>query len=156
MIHPDSHHLQRAILNGLRQAGQRAVILTGWDGWSAAEPGPDRLFLPGAPHDWLFPRCAAIIHHGGAGTTAAALRSGRPNVVLPLAVDQPFWARQIFACGASPTPLDVRNLTSGKVVAAVLQAIESESIREGASSIGMAIRGENGLQQAVQIINRFG
>lgn len=154
-IHPNSYLLQRTLLDGLRQAGQRAVILTGWDGWAAAEPGPDRLFLKSVPHDWIFPRCAAIIHHAGAGTAAAALRSGRPNVVLPLAVDQPFWAKRIHACGASPAPLDSRTLTAARVAAAVRQAIESDHIRQHASDMGIAIRNEAGLGKAVEIINQY-
>ncbi len=152
MLHPLSRQLQRTLLDGLRQAGGRAVILTGWDGWQAAEPGPDRLFLPGAPHDWLFPRCAAIIHHGGAGTTAAALRSGRPNLVLPLAVDQPFWARRIHESGASPAPLDPRTLTAAQVASAVRQALESDDIRQSAAALGAAIRSEAGVDKAVEVI----
>ena len=155
MIHPNSHRLQRALLDGLRKAGQRAVVLTGWDGWAAAEPGPDRLFLKSAPHDWLFPRCAAIIHHAGAGTTAAALRSGKPNVTLPLAADQPFWARRIRACGASPAPLDARTLTSTHVAAAVCEAIESQTIQQQAFVTGNAILNEAGLEKAIEVINRF-
>jgi sterol 3beta-glucosyltransferase len=155
MIHPNSYRLQRALLDGFRQAGQRAVILTGWDGWAAAEPGSDRLFLKSAPHDWLFPRCSAIIHHGGAGTTAAALRSGRPTVALPLAADQPFWARRVHTKGASPAPLDARALTAGQVATAVRQALESEPIRQHAAALGNAIRREDGLGKAIEIIHRF-
>ena len=153
-IHPNSLQLQRALLEGLRQAGQRAVILTGWDGWTASEPGPDRLFVQSAPHDWLFPRCAAILHHCGAGTTAAALRSGQPNVVLPLASDQPFWARRVHAAGASPAPLDVRNLTATQVATAIRQALESESIRQHAAALGETVRSELGVQKAVEVINK--
>jgi len=155
MIHPNSPQLQRALQEGLRQAGQRAVFLTGWDGWAAAEPGPDRLFLPSAPHDWLFPRCSAILHHGGAGTTAAALRSGLPNLVLPLAADQPFWAGRVYASGASPAPLDPRRLSAAQVADAVRFTLQSETIRRSAAVLGAAIRAEDGLQKAVEIITRL-
>ena len=154
-IHPNSVQLQRALQEGIRQAGQRAIFLTGWDGWAEAEPGPDRLFLHSAPHDWLFPRCAAIIHHCGAGTTAAGLRSGRPNIPLPLAVDQPFWASRIHACGAGPSPLDHRTLSSQQVADAVRQALGDENIRRAATDVGEAIRSEPGVRKAVDVIQRI-
>jgi sterol 3beta-glucosyltransferase len=76
-------------------------------------------------------------------------------VVLPLAVDQPFWSRRIYACGASPAPLAVRALTGDQVAAAVRQALESDSIRQRAAALGMTIRGEAGLQKAVELIDRL-
>lgn len=154
MLHPNAAQIQRALLDGLRQAGQRSVILTGWDGWQSAELGPDRLFIQSAPHEWLFPQCAAIIHHCGAGTTAAALRSGRPNIPLPLAADQFFWARRIHACEAGPQPLEARSLTAGQVADAVRQALESGSIHHGAAALGAAIRSEKGIEKAIEIIEQ--
>lgn len=155
MIHPNSAFLQRCLMDGLRQAGQRLVILTGWDGWEAAETGPDRLFLPHASHEWLFPRCSAVFHHGGAGTTAAALRSGRPNVVLPLAADQPFWARRIHACGASPAPLLARTLSAAQVASATRLALQSEDILHSAAALGEALSREAGLQKALAAIEKY-
>jgi sterol 3beta-glucosyltransferase len=155
MIHPSAPHIQRAILEGLRQAGRRLVVLTGWNGWAACEPGPDRLFLPAAPHDWLFPRCAAIIHHCGSGTTAAALRSGRPSIALPLAADQFFWARRIHASGAGPAPLDVSHLTAAGVAGAVRQALNDPSIHRNAAALGAAVRSEMGLEKALAVIEQI-
>ena len=102
--------------------------------------------------EWLV---AAIIHHAGAGTTAAALRSGKPNIVLPLAADQPFWAKGIHACGASPAPLDPRSLSPARVAVAVRQAIENDRIRQQAAALGVTIRSEAGLEKALEIIKRF-
>ena len=83
------------------------------------------------------------------------MRSGRPNVVLPLAADQPFWARRIYAGGASPAPLSAHDLTAARVAEAVQQALESQHIRECASALGVSIRQEAGLHKAVEIIQRF-
>ncbi|MEW6178703.1 MAG: glycosyltransferase [Chloroflexota bacterium] len=153
MIHPNSKHLQRVLIEGVQRTGSRAIILTGWDEWRGIEASPELLFLRDAPHEWLFPRCAAIIHHAGAGTTAAVLRSGRPCVALPLAADQPFWARRLHAVGVCPPPLNADNLTAGQVSFALQMAIEDESIRRNALTMGDVIRRENGLQKTVEIIN---
>ncbi|GIV63600.1 MAG: glycosyltransferase [Chloroflexota bacterium] len=153
MIHPNSKNFQRVLLEGVQRTGRRVIILTGWDEWPGIEASPELLFLRDAPHEWLFPRCAAIVHHAGAGTTAAVLRSGRPCVALPLAADQPFWARRLHASGVCPLPLNSGNLTAEQVSDALWMAIENESIRRNASILGDVIRRENGLLQTVEIIN---
>ena len=82
------------VMAALAKTGQRAVLLSGWGGLQAADL-PDNVFmLKAAPHDWLFPRMAAVVHHGGAGTTAAGLRAGVPSIIVPFFADQPFWGRQ--------------------------------------------------------------
>ncbi|RIK27839.1 MAG: glycosyltransferase, partial [Anaerolineae bacterium] len=94
MIHRDADRVADSILDTMRIAGQRAIILTGWDGWHGRTSTDDFLFLESAPHDWLLPRCASVVHHGGAGTTAAGLRAGIPNIVIPFAGDQMFWGKR--------------------------------------------------------------
>jgi len=95
------------ILDALRQTGQRGLLLTGWGGIVQTDL-PDTVFLLNSvPHSWLFPKMAAIVHHGGAGTTAAALRAGIPSVVVPFFGDQPFWGDRnsclyLFGCLMMP------------------------------------------------------
>ena len=85
--------LAMLILEALAKSGQRGLLLTGWGGLRP-ELVPDNVFvLDSAPHSWLFPRMAAVVHHGGAGTTAEGLRAGVPTVIVPFAFDQPFWGR---------------------------------------------------------------
>jgi UDP:flavonoid glycosyltransferase YjiC (YdhE family) len=106
------------------------------------------LAIGGIPHEWLFERVAAVVHHGGAGTTGAALRAGRPMVVVPHSIDQPFWARAVHARGASPRPLkpdqlDARHL--GDAVAAAL----ADPVAGRAAELGRALRREDGVAVAV-------
>ena len=88
------------VLEALRLAGQRGVLATGWGGLTAGNTSDDIFVLDAVPHDWLFPQVAAVVHHGGAGTTGAALRAGKPTVICPFVGDQPFWGRRVarFGC----------------------------------------------------------
>jgi sterol 3beta-glucosyltransferase len=103
------------------------------------------------PHDWLLPHCSMIIHHGGAGTTSAGLRAGLPNVVVPFMADQPFWGRRVHAIGAGPKPILVKNLSVEGLTQAIAEA-ESDVLRKRAQAIGQKIRGEDGVTNAVHMI----
>lgn len=138
------------VLEALRRAGQRGVLATGWGGLAAADLPPDVYLLDEAPHDWLFPRMAAVVHHGGAGTTAAGLRAGVPTVVCPFFGDQPFWGRRVAALGAGPPPIPQRRLTPENLAAAIDSAVNDMGIRARAAAIGAAIRAEDGVARAVE------
>jgi UDP:flavonoid glycosyltransferase YjiC (YdhE family) len=106
------------VLQAVARAGVRAVVQSGWAGLSVA--GSDRVLGVGeVPHDWLFPRTAAAIHHAGAGTTAAALRAGVPAVTVPVSADQPFWGRRLNELGAAPPPIPLHQLTAARLAAAI-------------------------------------
>ena len=152
-IHREAERITRAVLDGLARSGRRAIFLTGWGGWTPESPPAQTLFLDSAPHDWLFPRCSVIVHHGGAGTTAAGLRAGVPNIVVPHATDQPFWGRRVAAIGAGPQPIPVRRLTPENFAAALAEA-ESDAVRSGAARVGRLIRAEDGVGTAVALIER--
>ena len=109
------------------------------------------LFLESAPHDWLLPRCKAIIHHGGAGTTAAGLRAGIPNIVIPFAGDQMFWGKRVHAIGAGPRPINVKSLTAARLASVLVEAEES-ALRNRAQATGRAIRNEDGVRDAIRVI----
>ena len=96
----------------------------------------------------------AIIHHGGAGTTAAALRSGKPTVICPFFGDQPFWARRVAQLGVSPPPLRRKALTADAIAAAVTAMTNPEMQRKGAS-IAAAIDKEKGVDEAVHFVERL-
>ena len=94
-----------------------------------------------APHDWLLPRCAVVLHHGGAGTCHAALHAGTPQVLCPLQYDQPFWAQRMNSLGVAPPPLEIDNFTADAVAAAVRRAL-SERIRSRAAAMATELAGE--------------
>jgi UDP:flavonoid glycosyltransferase YjiC (YdhE family) len=110
------------VLEAVRRAGVRAVLQAGWSGLAAAAPHDDVLSIGEAPHEWLFPRMSAVVHHAGAGTTAAALRAGRPAVPVPVLADQPFWAHRLHRLGAATKPLPLSALTAGRLAAALRAA----------------------------------
>ncbi len=100
------------VLRALARAGKRGVLFCGWSGLRPRAGADNVYFLESAPHDWLFPRMAAIVHHGGAGTTAAALRAGKPSFVVPYMSDQPFWASRLFDLGVAPHAVPHNQLTA--------------------------------------------
>jgi sterol 3beta-glucosyltransferase len=148
MLGRDLPALGRVALQALARSGRRGVLVGGW-----AEL--ERLDLPPAvPHDWLFQRAAAVVHHGGAGVTAAALCAGIPSVVIPLAADQPFWGQQVHRLGAGPPPIPRRRLTAERLAAALSAALTDDGMRARARDLGVDLRAEDGVAQAVQIIRR--
>ncbi|MBN1668315.1 MAG: glycosyltransferase family 1 protein [Anaerolineales bacterium] len=151
MVHRAAERITTAALAAIQATRQRAVFLTGWGGWRPPKPPGNVLFLDGAPHDWLFPCCKLVLHHGGAGTTAAGLRAGLPTIVVPHAADQPFWGDRVKAIGAGPPPIPINQLSADALEGALLAA-DSDPIRSRAAQIGHLIRAEDGVGQAIAII----
>lgn len=151
MIHRDAARMAESVLDGIRSTGPRAVILTGWDGWKGRAASADVLLLESAPHDWLLPRCRTIIHHGGAGTTAAGLRAGIPNIVIPFAGDQMFWGKRVHAVGAGPRPINVKELDAARLASALVE-VEQPALRDRARLTAGAIRIENGVEKAIRVV----
>ena len=151
----EPERMSEIALAALAKTGQRGILLTGWGGICAADL-PETVFkLESAPHDWLFPRMAAIVHHGGAGTSAAAVRAGVPSVVVPFFGDQPFWAHRLLQLGVSPAPIPKSSLTVDRLAAAIAMAVSDETMRQRVKAIGNQIRAENGVQQAVAAFHQL-
>lgn len=157
MVSGQAEAFTRTVLEGVRQSGRRAVLATGWGGLEVGEGVLDEQIygLRQAPHDWLFPRMAAAVHHGGAGTTAAAVRAGIPSAVVPFYGDQPFWARCLHRRGVAPPALDRRRLTAD-ALAAALDAMDQPGMRREAEALGRAVRAEDGVAEAVRHLRRWG
>jgi UDP:flavonoid glycosyltransferase YjiC (YdhE family) len=107
-----------------------------------------------APYAWLFPRMAAVVHHGGSGTTAAGLRAGVPALVVPFLFDQHFWGRRLAELGVAPRPLPFRKLTADRLAQAIGAAVSDDGMLRRAAALGHKIRAEKGLEAAVAIIQR--
>jgi sterol 3beta-glucosyltransferase len=106
------------------------------------------------PHDWLFERVAAVVHHGGAGTTASALRAGVPSVGVPGFFDQPFWSRRIAALGVGPAPIPP-DLTAERLAAAIQRMTADAAMRDRARRLGEEIRKERGVEVGVERVEQF-
>ncbi len=140
--------------DALEQAGARGILDLGSIDTSGARLPPSMIAVGGIPHTWLFPRTAAVVHHGGAGTTGAGLMAGKPTVVIPTASDQPFWGRRVRALGAGPAPIPVRALTSGRMARAISTAMTDTAMKSNAAELGKLVRTEDGVGAAVDTIVR--
>ncbi len=147
--------LTRIIIEALQLAKVRGIIVTGWGELAPGEVLPDSVFkIKSVPHDWLFPHVSAVVHHGGAGITAAGLRSGKPSVIVPFFGDQPFWGRHVHLLGASTKPILRKKLTADKLANAINEAISNPDIQRKAENIGNKICKEDGIKNAITIIEK--
>jgi sterol 3beta-glucosyltransferase len=143
------------ILQAIDRTGQRAILQSGWGGLSKADL-PDHVFLVNSvPHNWLFPRMAAIVHHGGAGTTAASLRAGVPTIVVPFFGDQPFWGQRVADLGVGTAPIPRKKLTAENLAHAMDRTVTDPNMRQRARELGQKIRTEDGVGSFVAIVNRI-
>ena len=147
----DPTAMTKLIFDAVKITGERALVSKGWGGLGADELGiPDGVFMLGnVPHDWLFKRVSCVVHHGGAGTTAAGIALGRPTVVVPFFGDQPFWGAMVAKAGAGPTPIPHKQLSATNLAAAI-QAALTPSALERAQELGVRIRSENGTTVGAQ------
>ncbi|BAC90408.1 glycosyltransferase [Gloeobacter violaceus] len=148
MANDDPAAVTALVLGAVRKAGVRAVLLCGWGGLASLGCADDVFFADALPNDWLFPRVTAVVHHGGAGTTGAALRAGVPALVVPFTMDQPFWGARVAALGAGPTPIARARLTQERLADSIRQTVADERMRARAALLGVQIREENGVAEA--------
>lgn len=141
------------VVEALRRAGRRGVLVRAAGGLAATDVPGSVITVDSVPHDWLFPQVAAVVHHGGAGTTAAGFRAGVPSVVLPQFADQPFWARRVHALGVGPPPIVRRRLSLARLTEAIHVATTDPAIAGRAAALGEQLRSEDGVARAVEIVD---
>ena len=147
----EPERLTALVAEGLRRAGKRGLLATAGGALGRIDGSSDLHVIASAPHDRLFSLVHATLHHGGAGTTGAALRAGKPTAICPFLGDQPFWARRVMALGVAPRALDKRKMTAADLAAA-FHAMDDPALRARAAALGAAIRSEDGVGTAVAFI----
>jgi UDP:flavonoid glycosyltransferase YjiC (YdhE family) len=146
--------LARVVRDAVQESGTRAVVVGGWAGLGDQPEfeSDDVLVIDWAPHEWLFPRVSAVVHHAGCGTTAAALRAGVPSVPVPVALDQPFWAHRAHALGVATRPISPRELTGRALGDALRFAVRDRGMTARARELAGVISAENGTGAVVQAV----
>ena len=150
---PADERLSEVVAVAVDRARVRAVVQSGW-----AELGPagdDILVVGDLPHEWLFPQTAAVVHHAGAGTTAAGLRAGVPAIAVPNLVDQPFWADRLHRLGVAPPPLPLRELTADTLTAAIQSCIDQPAHRRRASDLARRIAIDDGAGAVLSLVTQL-
>lgn len=151
----DPEGTTKLMIEALQKSGQRGVIHSGWAGLRTADLPADIFMLDYAPHDWLFPKMKAVVHHGGAGTTSAALRAGVPNAVVAHMGDQPYWGRRVHELGVG-APLTRRHELTAQGLADTIKLMTgSETMQKQAQSLGKQIGSEDGVGNAVRAIGKI-
>lgn len=160
---PDPGAVVRDVAAVLGRLGVRGVVSEGLAGLSPAMPSgdvpagdvtADLLGIRHAPHEALFPRCSVVVHHGGSGTTAAAVRAGVPQVVVAHAADQPYWGRRMADLGVAAAPIARKDLTAARLQPALEVAL-SPGVRAAAYALGERVRAEDGAGDAARLVGDY-
>ncbi len=155
MKNRDPKGTARLVIRALSMAGQRGILLSGWGGLAESDLPHTIFMVDSIPHDWLFPRMSAVVHHGGAGTTAAGLRAGVPSILIPHFADQPYWGRRVHRLGVGPKPIRRNKLDAARLSGAIREAVTNEAMRQKAAELGRKIRAEKGVETAVNLFNHY-
>ena len=151
MVSEDMGETLQIVLEAVRRSGVRAILAKGWGGMDI--PETPNVFVAGfVPHDWLFTKVKAVVHHGGAGTTAAGILAGKPTLVIPFGGDQPFWGNRVRQLGVGPKPISRERLTVRNLTNALIQLVETKSYEVAAQELGSRLKNEDGDVLAVDVI----
>ena len=143
------------LVEAVQRAGQRAIIQAGWGNLGMESPPENICFVGYVPHNFLFRQGCCVIHHGGAGTTAAACRAGVPSITVPHLADQPYWGCTLRKIDVAPKPLYRQHMTPKRLAKRINQVISSQSMAEEAKALMEKIEMEDGLTTAVRLIEAF-
>eukprot|EP01116_Phalansterium_solitarium_P017027 TRINITY_DN4099_c0_g1_i1.p1 TRINITY_DN4099_c0_g1~~TRINITY_DN4099_c0_g1_i1.p1 ORF type:complete len:1259 (+),score=483.00 TRINITY_DN4099_c0_g1_i1:314-3778(+) len=154
IIVEDPDKLTHTIFSAVERAGVRCIMVKGWGGLGSIQVPPNVFMIDMIPHDWLFPKVEAVVHHGGAGTVAAGLRFGVPTVVVPFFGDQAFWGQRLEDLGVG-TFIHNKSLTTDKLTAAIKLVVYDETVRRNAVALGQKLRDEDGVGRAVAAFHRY-
>jgi UDP:flavonoid glycosyltransferase YjiC (YdhE family) len=151
----DPQHTTAVVLEALRLSEQRGILGAGWGGLGQAALPKTVHKVDYVPYSWLFPRMAAVVHHGGSGTTGTGLSAGVPSIVVPFVFDQFFWGRRIAELGVGPEPVPYGRLSARRLATAIASAVSDGAMRQRAAVLGEQIRAEDGIGNAVRVIEGY-
>ncbi|KAM0284676.1 hypothetical protein ACHAQH_001830 [Verticillium albo-atrum] len=145
----DPDRLTAILVEAVKETGVRAIISRGWSKLGANQPADSDIFYLGdCPHEWLFQHVTAVVHHGGAGTTACGLLNGKPTAIVPFFGDQPFWGTMVNTAGAGPMPIPQKQLNTQNLASAIKDCLTPEA-QAAAKVMADKMHQENGVRQAV-------
>ena len=151
MAPADAQRTADQVRVALRRAGVRGVV-QGLPAWEPVGGESVHFITGGADHARLFPAMAAVVHHGGAGTTATGLQAGVPSIVCPFFGDQPYWAARVGALGAGPAALPIKELDADRLAARLRQAVGDRALRRRTRTISERLSAEDGVGNACDVL----
>jgi sterol 3beta-glucosyltransferase len=143
------------IIKGCKALNMQAIISSGWGGLSVGpqfKNDPDVLFIDSVSHSSLFPLVKVVLHHGGIGTTHAALRAGTPSVIVPFIVDQPWWAHKLYKQKLGPKSLPLRKLRSKNVSKRITQAL---TYKQNVIGVSQKMSEDKGIEETLRILKGY-
>ncbi|MGL6313326.1 glycosyltransferase [Vibrio sp. WXL103] len=146
----DPKKTTRIVFEAVKATGVRAIVASGWGGIESVDLSDKVLMIEGAPHHWLFPKVAAVVHHGGAGTTAASLRAGKPTLICPFFGDQPFWGQTVAKHGLGPELIKQKKLTVDNLAHAINEMMTNQAMQVRAERMGEQLARHNGVDKAIE------
>lgn len=155
MSSPNPAALTQTFVDALEHYGRRAIFATGAGALTRIPASKDFFFIDKVPHEWLFPRVSAVIHHGGAGTTAAGLYAGKPTLICPTLGDQFFWGKRVALARVGPSPIKLSQITTGKLMSAIDLLCRDYRMREQAEALSTILHSEDGVRNAILAIEEY-
>jgi sterol 3beta-glucosyltransferase len=142
------------VLESLKKTKQRAILSSGWGNLKGVDLPKTVMQVDYVPHSWLFEQVSAVAHHGGAGTTGAGIRAKVPSIIIPFGGDQPYWGNRVYKLGIGPKPILRKKLNVNNLSDAIDQVTHDQQMIERAEKIGSILCTENGVENAIRIIER--
>ena len=147
--------LTKMVVDALTKANVRGILVTGWGGLEAIDLSESIFTIENVPYAWLFPQVSAVVHHGGAGTTAAGLQAGRPTVICPFMGDQPFWGDQVVRLGVGLKVSSQKRLKAEELADAICKVTTNFEIQKAATVLGKKIQSEDGVANVINTIEKI-
>lgn len=150
-------HIFELIVNAIKETKQRAIIAASWSGMGEFVSDNKNIYVANEyiPYSWLFEKMRILIHHGGSGTTALALKSGVPQIVIPFTTDQPVWARKMVNLGVASEFISIHDLNQDNLKEAIFSTLNNDDLKPNAESIGASIREEKGVELAAKLVTKL-